>query len=499
MNPPRAAFRFISFFQLKTLKMRSLLTFFVVFISITASLSAQTSPQKAVYAVVSSAETFADPAWEKSAQALEKKYAERFNVQRVEIPALDADEEALKAFVGRMRELMPYYSCFLLRPEELGETRVRQINQFTRVLNDDPYTDTIWGIITGFTPEDALRVASCSEPLTVRRVAGISPMPLEIFESGVWYDEGRKNHYVEKTVGPDGNAVITDHTDGPGDTTRALAEAWKGADLFLTSAHATSHDWQPGYTYRNGCFRSKNGEYLACPLKGEPFPVTCDGPKVHIAAGNCLIGNVDDRDCMVLAEFHSLGVNAFVGYTVPTWFGYMGWGVLEYYLGQPGQFTCAEAFFASNQALTYRLMQLLPELTTAESKEEIQKRFNELSNDQKRDVQGLLYDRDTVAFYGDPAWESRLAPPQKGTFWAQELTKKPDGGWTLSVSRKTVEAQNQTGDPGNAGETRDAANAGSSGRPLVQILPPEAVGETVDGPSVVKGRVFILVEKTASN
>jgi hypothetical protein len=177
----------------------------------------------------------------------------------------------------------------------------------------------------------------------------------------------------------------------------------------------------------------------------------------------------------------------------------MGWGVLEYYLGQPGQFTCAEAFFASNQALTYRLMQLLPELTTAKSRDEVQKRFEGLSNDQKRDVQGLLYDRDTVAFYGDPAWESRLAPPQKGTFWAQELTKKPDGGWTLSVSRKTVEAQNQTGDPGNAGETRDAANAGSSGRPLVQILPPEAVGEPVDGPSVVKGRVFVLVEKTASN
>ena len=175
---------------------------------------------------------------------------------------------------------------------------------------------------------------------------------------------------------------------------------------------------------------------------------------------------------MVLAEFHSLGVNAFVGYTVPTWFGYMGWGVLEYYLGQPGQFTCAEAFFASNQALTYRLMQLLPELTTAESKEEIQKRFNDL--EEVFSHQGLA-------------------------FWAQELTKKPDGGWTLSVSRKTVEAQNQTGDPGNAGETRDAANAGSSGRPLVQILPPEAVGETVDGPSVVKGRVFILVGKTASN
>ena len=45
--------------------MRSLLTFFVVFISIAASLNAQTSPQKAVYAVVSSAETFADPPWEK--------------------------------------------------------------------------------------------------------------------------------------------------------------------------------------------------------------------------------------------------------------------------------------------------------------------------------------------------------------------------------------------------------------------------------------------------
>jgi len=470
--------------------------FSLTFVLCLSSFLCAEAPKQTVYAILSTTETFADPAWEKAALALEEKYADRFDVQRVVIPAPDAKPAEMPAYVNRLRELMPYYVCVLLRPEELGENRVRQIHQLTRLLNDDPYTDCVWGIITGFTPEDALRIAACREPLVIRQVAGISPLPLERFESGIWFDEGRKNHYVEKKLNADGTPEITDHADGPDDTTRALAEAWKGADLFLTSAHATSHDWQPGYTYKNGCFRSKNGEYFAFPLEGERFPVTANGPKVHIAAGNCLIGNVDDRDCMVLAEIHSLGVNAFVGYTVPTWFGYMGWGVLEYYLGQPGQFTCAEAFFASNQALTFRLTQIFPELFAGKSREEIEKRFQELPKDTRREIQGLLYDRDSVAFYGDPAWDARLLPPKEGTFWTQELKREADGDWTLEIAQKTFTPQNPSGATGNAGETRDAANAGSSARPLVQILPPEAVGAKIHGPCVMAGRIFVLAEKT---
>lgn len=32
--------------------------------------------------------------------------------------------------------------------------------------DDDPYGDCIWGIVTGYAPEDAMRIASAESPLS---------------------------------------------------------------------------------------------------------------------------------------------------------------------------------------------------------------------------------------------------------------------------------------------------------------------------------------------
>jgi hypothetical protein len=133
------------------------------------------------------------------------------------------------------------------------------------------------------------------------------------------------------------------------------------------------------------------------------------------------MGHVDGPDAMALAFLNSAGVYQMVGYTVPTWYGYGGWGMLDYFLEQPGRFTLSEAFFANQQALIHRLVTSFPEeaaLTTA----------GRLPRDKElppaarsagltwHDAEGLLYDRDTLALYGDPAWQTRMAqeagPPQ---------------------------------------------------------------------------------------
>src|SRR5262249_36146722 len=76
-----------------------------------------------------------------------------------------------------------------------------------------------------------------------------------------------------------------------------------------------------------------------------------------------------------------------------------------------------------------------------------------------RDARGLLLDRDTVAFYGDPAWEARMA--KRATAWDQTLTEK-DGVWTLEIK------------PNRGAKTFEPiSNNGSQrgGRPIVQYLP----------------------------
>jgi hypothetical protein len=95
---------------------------------------------------------------------------------------------------------------------------------------------------------------------------------------------------------------------------------------------------------------------------GQRKDVNSPNPKVYLPIGNCLMGHVDGPDAMALAWMNSAGVVQMAGYTVPTWFGYMGWGLLDYFVEQPGRYTYAEAFFANQQALIHRLVTEFPAL-----------------------------------------------------------------------------------------------------------------------------------------
>jgi zinc protease len=177
------------------------------------------------------------------------------------------------------------------------------------------------------------------------------------------------------------------------------------------------------------------------------------------------MGHIDGPDCMALAYMNSAGVNQMIGYTVPSWYGYAGWGMLDYFVEQPGRFTLAEAFFANQQALIYRLATCFPGSETADAdsgelppgcKPSVRAKALGLT---LQDATGLLYDRDTVAFYGDPAWEVRMAPAKAA--WTQSLVEK-DGQFTFEVR------------PLRGAKSFQPINSNGSqrgGRPIVQFLP----------------------------
>ena len=71
----------------------------------------------------------------------------------------------------------------------------------------------------------------------------------------------------------------------------------------------------------------------------------------------------------------------------------------------------------------------------------------------------MLYDRDTVAFYGDPAWVARMAPGPNA--WEQTLSGK-DGTWTFEIK------------PNQGAKTFEPVNKNGSQRgwrPIIQFLP----------------------------
>jgi hypothetical protein len=63
----------------------------------------------------------------------------------------------------------------------------------------------------------------------------------------------------------------------------------------------------------------------------------------------------------------SAAVRQMAGYVLPTWYGYQGWGLLDYFVEQPGRFTLTEAFHANHHALVHRLMTYFPGAEKVES------------------------------------------------------------------------------------------------------------------------------------
>lgn len=405
------------------------------------------------YAVVVSKQTFGDASWRQVVDRLVKQH--QATVIAFETNVADALPE--------LRRQYPRYVCFVAQPTEAGRLFVRQIHRLTRQFNDDPYPDCFWGIITGYDAASALRIAECTQPLTIHKTASATEVALEMCESGVWYSELQKNHAVRKEPGKDALEF-----KGPDDTTKALADLLTGyqADLFITSGHASERNWQIGYAFRNGTFRCEHGQLYGLDTSGQRHPIRSDHPKVYLPIGNCLMGHIDGPDAMAIAYMNSAGVKQMLGYTIPTAYGYAGWGCLDYFVEQPGRYTFTEAFFANQIALVNRLATYFPTSENAEvddrgtsSTAPVPTPAAKAAGLTAADGRWLLSDRDTVAFYGDPAWEARMAKLE--TAWDQTLTEK-DGLWTFEIK------------PNRGAKTFDPINQNGSqrgGRPIVQFLP----------------------------
>lgn len=376
--------------------MANQLRFCVLFVLTTVACSALAGEDGYIedrYVVVVSSKTQRDSKWQQVVNALKEKHkATVFTYE-------DSCNEALP----QLAKVHPKYTCFVAKSEEATREFVASVHKLTRKYDDDPYTDTLWGILTGYDAENALSIAKHNTPLVVRKVASGTEIATEMIEEGVWYCELKKNHMVKKSIGEDAKQLKS-----PDDTTSALADTLNKyqADLFVTSGHATERDWQIGFSYRNGYFQSGDGKLWGKDTQGKTITIDSQNPKVYLPIGNCLMGHIDSKDAMALAWMKSAGVHQMIGYTVPTWFGYGGWGCLDYFVEQPGRYTFAEAFHANHHALNYGVE-------------------NKLGN-----LRGMKFDQDVVALYGDPAWDAKMA--KQNCAFDQTLDKSGDT-YTLTI------------------------------------------------------------------
>ena len=331
------------------------------------------------YAILIKRSTYADAAWARVANALKVKHGGRIYLYNSKV------DETL----GGLRQYFPHYICFVAKPLDAGPSFVNRVSRFTRQLDADPYTDAIWAILTGYNAKDALRIARHKTPLRVKYGVAAMLSWLERVPAGIAFFEGyrgysNKGSYQTKQRGE----PVVHHPKGMEEHASVLVKQVNRnrVDAVWTSGHASERSWHPYYPTGPGYFYSSQGS-LFLKENGRRYTVNSINPKIYLGIGNCLIGKITGTSAMSLAWMRAGGVNQFFGYFVPSYYGFMGWGLGHYFFTLNGKFSLAESFYLANNCQVFQINKL---------------------NLQGYHKRGMRYEVNSTVLYGDPAWDARV-------------------------------------------------------------------------------------------
>ena len=361
------------------------------------------------YVVLASQSVQKDAAWMQVVDALKKKHnAEVFFY-----------EKAPRENLADLQRVRPRYVAIVEKPENLGRDYVIDMHHVSREVDEDIFADFLWGIITGYDADAAMKMVNNStEPLLVKdAVATIMELnSAKWFDNYAWVDDHNRGLWGEKkgrdakiqTAQIDPKTVLKKFTD---------IYAEYNPDLVVTAAHATERNLEMPFSLGN--IMAKDGKlYARDHYANTTWDLKESGKrKVYFAVGNCLIGNVNNtKESMAIAWMNSGNAATMIGYVVTTWHGRNGWGGLKYWVTNPGRYTLSEAIYMNQQDFLYQQNEWYPSLIKENYNfdgNEFQiavKRITEAMNGQKptHDQIGFWHDRDVLAYYGDPKWEVRL-------------------------------------------------------------------------------------------
>ena len=369
------------------------------------------------YVVAMSRTVSDDKAWADVAEALRLKHSADMVVY----------ESSPSELLDTLRSLKPRYVALVEKPENIGRDYVIDFHHTSRDIDEDIYADFMWGIITGYDAEAAMRmVDNSTEPLLIKdAVATIMELnSAKWFDNYAWVDDHTKGLWGEKR-GFDGE--ITTGMVAPEEVLPKFTELYAeyDPDLIVTAAHATQKNLEMPYSLGN--LKPRDGKlYAEDRFTGAEWDLKESGKRrVYTAVGNCLIGDMNNtKESMAAAWMNGSNAATMLGYVVTTWHGRNGWGALKYWVSNPERYTLAEAVYINQQDLIHQHNEWTPELlkerynycdgfkqelTTAAGRvSEVIGHEVDFDNAQDWDILGFWHDRDVLVYYGDPKWEVHL-------------------------------------------------------------------------------------------
>lgn len=435
---------------------------------------AATPAKTSDYVIIISEATAAIPEWKAVADKLAEKHGGTI------IPIKDS----IYGKLDTLKKQAPRSMAIVARPEEIDRVLVNDLHRITRRLDEDPYGDCIWGIITGYSPEDAMRIACAQEPLVITRAMGTTNIDATRFNDSMCITDWQPFQYVEQHGHQKGEPVFykeglreqNAQNENSLGVTPQLKQFWEknAPQLFVSASHATQFNlempfgkgiivsgnnqfhvlnkkqFQEFATFLRGALFNGKEEDLVAFIARSKAPVieAKASPSVWLAAGNCLIGDVmKTKNSMAVTALSRYGFNQLVGYTVPSWYGKGGWGTLSLLFSNHDASSLAQAWYLNNQFILDETITRYPKLMdvhfNAASIDGIQhdrdfaKAMAAAGYGMGKDQMGLIHDRDTVAFYGDPAWIARLDESHAKSPWHIVWNDPADADKGFTVTANT--------------------------------------------------------------
>ena len=439
--------------------------------------------------------------------------------------------DSLREVLPSLKEYRPRYVAVVEKPEKIGKSFVIELNRMSREVDSDIYEDFISGIITGYDAQAAIRIVQdASKP----KIISTCVSTVSDFGEGRFFDSyanlmdnapgtyrirraGDKQRFFTATD----STVNRMYRDWERDREKREGDKFKpnlrlssllpntlpifdqiytefDPDLLVTASHATERNLEMPFS--SGNIMCRDGKlYLDYPAAPQWLRESGKA-RVYLPVGNCLIGNVNNtKNSMAIAWMNSANVSCFVGYVVTTWYGRNGWGGLRTWLTQPGRYTAAEAFFLNRQDLLYRLRENAPEVLSTPFPYDKNDNFDNMWRDAAKiagktlsdDQMGQWYDRDVVAYYGDPLWNVRL----------KENPKENDVSVSFVKKGRTVEITIKTSSDFSASRM-EGSNLGKSNlqpQPFTYFFPERIDSPEIVSPKKIKAAVdenFLLLYNT---
>lgn len=398
------------------------------------------------YAVIAGEDVMNDPEWEKVVEELQKKHQ----------ALLFQYKESPSEILQKLQKNTPRYVAFVEKPENIGADYVKCINQLSRQVDEDIFADFLWGIITGYDANSAMKmVKNATNPLVVRNMLSTSAFRDasvgEWFERYAWMDDFNMGMWGQKKANGDidwqglnaSGSVQIDAASGyaitefqPVDYFDKFISLYQETmpDCFLTNSYSTNPRWnsdsfsmsdfhpvskatafQSNLPFCDiAAIKAKNGYWYADYPEAKPLPET-GKPKVYIAAGDNFGGDVaHSKESMSIAWMSGGNAAAVIGYVAPNWFGIGSFGIVKYWITNAGRYSLPEAAFLNRQHIISLLNRWHPTLATMnfpythiDQAIDIIATTSGIKNPTRAEI-GCLYDRDVMAYYGDPKWNVRL-------------------------------------------------------------------------------------------